>query len=376
MKKVLILTHSIPETGHPAKAIFIRDELQLLKKDVKLLVAVPNTISNSFSSSLIDLDPEIKTVLLPYFSLPLKLFKQKKGLFIAKALKKNFDLEDFNIIHSHFLNVSGLATPYLDKPTIITVHGSDWNNFKNDIFWFPILENALKSSSAIIAVSSKLKEDIVSVIPEIGKKVFDVPHSVDPFWLKLPISKKRDLKTIKIVTVASLIPQKGVLYLIKSLKELDLDISIHLTVFSIASNASYKNELLNQINELPESVTVNLLGESKREKIRDTYMNAHLAILPSINEGFGLSIIEANACGLPVIATKSGGPESIISKENGLLIPTSDEHALALAIKELIQSLDRIEPKKIREFIKNKFSPKSRKETLLRVYDFAEKNFK
>ena len=376
MKKVLILTHSVPETDHPAKAIFIRDELQLLKMDVNLVVAVPNTISNSFNLSSIDLDIEIKAILLPYFSLPLKLFKKKKGLFIVKSLKKNFNLEDFNLVHSHFLNVSGLVTPYLDAPTVITIHGSDWNNFKNDRFWFPILENALKSSTAIIAVSSKLKEDIVSFIPEVEKKVFDVPHSVDPFWFELPISIKTDFEAIEIVAVASLIPQKGVLYLIKALKELDIGIKINLTVFSITSEASYKDQVLHEINKLPASIKVNLKGESKREQIREAYMKAHFSVLPSLTEGFGLSIIEANACGLPVIATKSGGPESIISDENGLLIPPADYHALASAIKQLIQSLDRIEAKKIRDFVKNKFSPESRKEALLRVYDFAEKNFK
>lgn len=376
MKKALILTHSIPETDHPAKAIFIKDELQLLKKDVQLVVAVPNTIASSFNKSAINLNSDIKTIRLPYFSLPFKLFKQKKGIYIANSLKKKIDLGNFDIVHSHFLNVSGLAIPYLDLPSVISVHGSDWNNFKNDRFWFSILEHALKSSTAIIAVSSNLKEDIVSFIPEVEKKVFDVPHSVDPFWFELPISRKTDFETIEIVTVASLISQKGVLDLIIALKELDIGIRINLTVFSITSEDSYKDQVLFEIRKLPESIKVDLKGESKREQIREAYMNAHFSVLPSLAEGFGLSIIEANACGLPVIATKSGGPESIISEENGLLTPPADYRALTSAIKQLIQSLDRIEPKKIRDFVKNKFSPESRKEALLRVYDFAEKNFK
>ncbi len=56
----------------------------------------------------------------------------------------------------------------------------------------------------------------------------------------------------------------------------------------------------------------------------------------SREEGFGLAILEAMACGVPVIATRCGGPENIIEHEkNGLLVPPADPWQLALALHRI-----------------------------------------
>ena len=63
-------------------------------------------------------------------------------------------------------------------------------------------------------------------------------------------------------------------------------------------------------------------------------------VLSSHTEGFSIACIEAMACGVPVIASSSGGPEEILEGEAGLLVPTGDPEALALAIERVIASKD------------------------------------
>jgi len=63
-------------------------------------------------------------------------------------------------------------------------------------------------------------------------------------------------------------------------------------------------------------------------------------VLSSHTEGFSIACIEAMACGVPVIASRSGGPEEILEGEAGLLVPTGDPEALALAIERVIASKD------------------------------------
>lgn len=63
-------------------------------------------------------------------------------------------------------------------------------------------------------------------------------------------------------------------------------------------------------------------------------------VLSSHTEGFSIACIEAMACGVPVIASRSGGPEEILQGEAGLLVPTGDPEALALAIERVIASKD------------------------------------
>ena len=66
--------------------------------------------------------------------------------------------------------------------------------------------------------------------------------------------------------------------------------------------------------------------------------NLDVFVLSSHTEGFSIACIEAMACGVPVVATRSGGPEQILEGEAGLLVPTADPQSLALAIERVISS--------------------------------------
>jgi len=369
MKKVLILTHSFPDQRNPAKGIFILDELNLMKKDVSYKIALLNTffehvrLNKNKPVSVFDIQP------ISYFSLPLKFFKKNKGLFISRKLKRTINFELIDIIHAHFLIPSGLALPYLDKPTVITVHGSDWNNYKDDESWFNFLKESLISASAIMVVSDSLKKSITQRIPEITNKVFSVPHSVDPFWLELPLDSSASNDIIKVITVASIIPIKGIIILIKALQEISNNNRIELTIFAIKKNPDYSEQVSQEINKLPDNIKVIIKNESTREVIRSAYHNATFSILPSLSEGFGLSIIEANACGLPVISTNSGGPESIIDNLNGVLVEPGNIKALSKAIDEMIVSVSSKKKSIIREHIKSKFSVLKRKSHILEIYN-------
>jgi glycosyltransferase involved in cell wall biosynthesis len=66
--------------------------------------------------------------------------------------------------------------------------------------------------------------------------------------------------------------------------------------------------------------------------------NLDVFALSSLTEGFSIACVEAMACGVPVVATRSGGPEQILEGEAGLLVPTGDPQSLALAIERVISS--------------------------------------
>jgi glycosyltransferase involved in cell wall biosynthesis len=66
--------------------------------------------------------------------------------------------------------------------------------------------------------------------------------------------------------------------------------------------------------------------------------NLDAFVLSSRTEGFSIACIEAMGCGIPVIATRSGGPQEILEGEAGILVPTDDPEAIAQAIDDVTSS--------------------------------------
>ncbi|MBI2059623.1 MAG: glycosyltransferase family 4 protein [Nitrospirae bacterium] len=76
-----------------------------------------------------------------------------------------------------------------------------------------------------------------------------------------------------------------------------------------------------------------------QEKLRDLYRSSAVLVLPSVQDGFGMVILEAMACGCPVIAsTHTGGPDVIRDGENGYVVPPRDAEALADRIERVLGS--------------------------------------
>lgn len=82
---------------------------------------------------------------------------------------------------------------------------------------------------------------------------------------------------------------------------------------------------------------VRFAGELAGPALLETYQRAELLVLSSRYESLGLAVVEAMACGLPVVATACGGvADSVVPGETGLLVPIGDHGALAAAVEELL----------------------------------------
>jgi glycosyltransferase involved in cell wall biosynthesis len=136
-----------------------------------------------------------------------------------------------------------------------------------------------------------------------------------------------------IVTVARLSPEKDVANLVRGLAVLAR--TVPAARAEIAGGGACLNELRALAAELGVADRITFLGEVR--DVPAVLARAALFVLPSRAEGIPLTLLEAMARGLPVVATRVGGvPEVVVEGETGWLVPPSDPDALAAAIAQVV----------------------------------------
>src|SRR5262249_26248881 len=108
------------------------------------------------------------------------------------------------------------------------------------------------------------------------------------------------------------------------------------------------------------------------EGLAELYRAASLFVLPSDEEGFGMALVEAMACGVPVISTRCGGPETIVTEgETGHLTPVNDPRGMADRLHQLIQNPEKraLMGSRARDIVDIRFSLEATGRAYLDVYD-------
>ncbi|MDE4541581.1 glycosyltransferase family 4 protein [Thermoanaerobacterium sp. R66] len=298
----------------------------------------------------------------------------KKDFAAIKKLRAIIDDFRPHIIHFHGAKASlvgRLASLGYNLKIAVTVH--NFPNYKNmnkikKYFYLTINKYLNKKTDAVVAVSYALKNAIVDEESIPSDKVRIVYNGIDvPQFIKEPLKlrEKYDIAsdTLIIGCVARLIPSKGVQDLIESLNILRGKVKAF--VF-IAGDGPYMEHLKDMARDLKLD-NVEFLGFI--EDIFNFLSSIDIFVLPSHSEGFGISVAEAMALGVPVIATDVGGiPEIVKNDENGIIVKSEAPKDLANAIEVLVlnEDLRNKFSKKGKEYILSNFS----KEKMIKELDF------
>ena len=282
---------------------------------------------------------------------------------------------EFDLIHAHFAWPCGYAGVKLAKeyevPIVVTAHGFDVYDlpFRNE-FWFNRVRYVLNNANYIITVGKNMKDIIVGKLGIGNDKVSVVPNGFDS-RLFFPMDKIKVRQSLNlplnrkiVLNVANLVPVKGHGYLIEAMRKIVDQRKDILCV--IVGDGMLKKDLENQIKKLNLENYVKLVGAKPHDEI-PLWMNASdLFVLPSLSESFGVVQIEAMACGVPVVATRNGGSEEIITSEDyGLLCePANPEN---LAEKILIALEKEWDREKIRKYAEQ-FSWENVAHKLIKIY--------
>lgn len=270
-----------------------------------------------------------------------------KKLF-KKYITKN-GLPD--IVHLHSFE-NGILARWIKKnyniPFVITEHSTRFerNEYSNRVM--RLAQLTFDECASCIVVSPDLQSTI--------QKFFGITPQIIPNLINTGAFKPLELeKKYDFISIGGLREPKNYSRLIRCIKVLNDDRKVNL---AIVGEGPLKSSLSDQINELGLSDQVTLLGSKSQDEIIELLNQSRIFVSSSSIETFGVAIIEAMSCGLPIVATKSGGPEYYMTEDYlGKLCDQSDE-SLTDAMTEVISNYDSYDSTKIRQHIVDRFSGK------------------
>ncbi|MFT3686255.1 MAG: glycosyltransferase family 4 protein [Phycisphaerales bacterium] len=164
-----------------------------------------------------------------------------------------------------------------------------------------------------------------------------VYNGVDTGWFSPGLARVDD-GVVRLVTVARLVPVKGLEHAIDAIGKLPHGVRSKVR-YEIVGDGELRALLQERIARAGLTETVTLRGALPPDGVRDALRGADVFVFPSVNEGLGIAAIEAMACGLPVVGSRVGGiPEVVAEGQTGLLVPGCDSVAFADAIAQLVEN--------------------------------------
>jgi glycosyltransferase involved in cell wall biosynthesis len=273
------------------------------------------------------------------------------------------------------------------RPVVVHSHGLEGNLIGMPAAWYSrvpvriaeeigIAERSLKGrivlrgtyglAHRIVAVSEAVRTAIVNAREAPARKIVPIYNPVE-----LPPRRAKPRvngETFRIGFVGRLHPAKNPLSLVQALTLVQDNIPIELRIVGEGHERDAIEEFIRS-NNLEQKVSLTGFRPEPDAFIGD----CHLYVQPSHTEGFGIALVEAMGCGLPVIATTRGGMGEIV--ENGVtgwLIPSGSPREIADAIQHAMQ----LEPSKLAEIgmaarrsVEDRFSPARYVQEIEELYD-------
>ena len=260
-----------------------------------------------------------------------------------KALEKLIEKEDIDIIHGHYLFPAGAAAVEVGKKhgikTYVTAHGSDmFEMYKKQSFMRSTIKNVLNDADVVLAVSNALRHEIIATgVEGIANKTKISWNSVDidKFSSRKDDSFKKEHKLEDkpvVLFVGNLIKRKNVDSLLEAKKIAKSD--YYLVI--VGDGPEFKK----LSKKVEEEHIGDVIFTGSRNDVEKIIPSCDVLVLPSFSESFGLVLIEALACGKPVIGSDVGGISEIINNDVGLLVNPKDISSISRGIDEIINDED------------------------------------
>ena len=256
-----------------------------------------------------------------------------------KALEDLLEKVDIDIIHGHYLFPAGAAAVEVGNEhgikTYVTAHGSDmFELYKTQPLMRSTIRKVLKNADGVFAVSNALKHEIIAT------GVTGIADKTKISWNSVDIEKFKNTDDSSFREEYKLSDKPIVLFVGNLIKRKNVD---SLLEAKKIANSNYYLVVVGdgpQFKKLKKKVEEenirDVIFTGSRNDVENILPSADVLVLPSFSESFGLVLIEALACGKPVIGSNVGGITEIITDDVGLLVNPKKISSIARAIDKMV----------------------------------------
>jgi len=277
-------------------------------------------------------------------------FLPKKAFYSRSLVKKlKESVGDFDIVHVSAIwqwiqiNVCK-SCKFYNKPYIITPHGSfnpwPWSHIflKKRIYWYAFGTKTIKAAAAVHFTTRDERDKSLSTVPILSKKKsFIVPNGI---LIKEGKNVRSVLKIkdeqVLLIFAGRIHRIKGIHFIIEAMRKLK---SNRLTFLIVGHEEDV--EYVNHLKEICRELAGNVIWKEavSAKDIWDYYSSSDLFVLPSYDENFGMVVVEAMACGLPVLISNKVGIWREVQTDNAGFVVNQDINEITDVLKKCTENL-------------------------------------
>lgn len=281
----------------------------------------------------------------------------------------------FDLIHAHFIYPEGVIAASLGRRFGVPVISTEQAAWRPWLDTQPSVRSQvvriLPAIQRLLPVSGWLAGNIAETVP--NPPPMEILHNVvdeETFSAALA-GEPRDPDQILFVGLVRRV--KGLDILVRALARLVARRPrLRLLVLGGAFYRAYQrdhDEVRRIAGELGVATSITFGGEASPREVSAAMRRSALLVVPSRRETFSAVTVESLASGTPVVATRCGGPEEILTPETGLLVPPEDPDALAAAIDDVLDRTESFDPATLREYALSRFGRAVAATRLATIYD-------
>jgi glycosyltransferase involved in cell wall biosynthesis len=366
MPSIAVIPAWYPTQGRPLDGIFVRDHARAAARDndVAVLVNEGDTPPGRLYSVDDGVEDGLRTFRIRHSRIP-QLGTAGYLLGILTALRRlRREGRAVDLLHAHVHRAAWtamLVRSVTRLPVVVSEHSSEFASSGISRGALRRARISFPRADLVCPVSEYLRTQIEAHGIEANFRV--VPNPVDTDLFSAPRPPAGATRPARIIAVAALQPMKGIQHLLEALAQHRSDFVLDV-VGEGPSRAEYEG-LARQAG-LADRVVFH--GFQPKPVVASLMQSADFLVLPSLGETFSVVVVEAMACGLPVLATRVGGVPELVDERTGMLVEPASSEALRAGIAHMLAHHGEYPRELIRERAVSRYSLDAIGDTWTAVY--------